>query len=293
MFWKGTESQLFETFAQAARALRSELAPGTAISGPSLSHYDRDYLARFVDFCKAKNVHLNVLSWHELAVDDNIPSIAEHLREARHLFVENSVYRSVGIERIEINEIIGPSAQYRPGEILGYFAALEKGGADGACKACWGDARGGSNCTNDTLDGILTPDTHEPRAAWWAYKAYADSIAGRVQANSSDPRLAVFASGSAAAGTAQVLVGCYPCPGLSTPNMGLAIRIQNLSRILGKARRAHVKVERLPDSGEKPLLAPEKGLEEDVALSSGGLTAAIPALALHEAYLVTISRLPG
>lgn len=78
----------------------------------------------------------------------------------RHMinFIDNPACKGVGVKRIQINEIIGPSAQYRPGEILGYFRYVEQGGADGACKACWHDIRG-----NDTLDGILTADTHAPR----------------------------------------------------------------------------------------------------------------------------------
>ncbi len=35
------------------------------------------------------------------------------------------------------------------------------GGADGACKGCWNDSKGLSNCVNHTLDGIPSPNKAE------------------------------------------------------------------------------------------------------------------------------------
>jgi hypothetical protein len=212
-FWRGTFEEFLETFVRAARALREELGSETLISGPSLTNYNVLQLTQFLNHCKAHDVRIDVLSWHELGVDGDIPSVTEHLRDARKRFQQNQAYVQLGIKKLQVNEIIGPTAKYRPGEILGYLHALEAGGADAACKSCWPDSDGISSCFNFSLDGILTPKTFEPRAAWWAYKHYADSVATRVRSTSSDIRLPTFASraedGDKADAPARLLIGYY------------------------------------------------------------------------------------
>ena len=199
---KAMPKEYSELFAHSSHILHQQLGPQTLVSGPSISHYDAKYLTDFLDYCLAHDARVDVLSWHELDDDSNVHAVADHLLDARRRFLDNPAYKALGIQKIEINEIVGPSAQYEPGEILGYFDALERGGADGACKGCWDD-----NCGNNTLDGILTPDTHAPRAAWWAAKCYADTVASRVASRSADPRVVSFASGGIAAAT--VLVGFF------------------------------------------------------------------------------------
>ena len=280
-FWKGTQEQFFETYGQAAEGLRSELGPQTRISGPSISGYDSRYLTRFLDYCQAHSVRVNVLSWHELGVDGDIPSVEEHLRDARTRFFDNPKYRSVGLQEIQINEIVGPSAQYRPGEILGYFHALEAGGASGACKGCWDN-----NCGNATLDGILTPDTHQPRAAWWAYKTYADTVHGRVVSSSSDRRLAPFASVSGQKAT--ILVGCFADEQYSTAPVPIRLRLSHLSGLsLLHTRRVSLKIEKIPDTGEQAVPILPIIQAQTAAVVNGELALILPPLAVHEAYVVT------
>lgn len=283
--WRQTPDQFFPVAVRAAAILHAQPGPVAIVSGPSISHYDLSYLTRFLDYFKAHNARLDVLSWHELDVDSNTPAIADHLREARNHFLNNPAYKSLGLKRIEINEMVGPSAQYRPGEMLGYLYYLEQGGADGACKGCWDN-----NCGNNTLDGILTPDTHEPMAAWWAYKTYADSLPLRIQSRVSDPRLAAFASRSADGNGAQALVGYFAYKDYSPPAIGLRLRLQNVSRLkfVGDAASVHVTIERIPDSGRTPLAAPLKVKEGDLPVVGSAVTTTLPPLALHEAYLITL-----
>jgi hypothetical protein len=132
LFFGGNRQQFCETFARGAKVLREELGPQVVLSGPSLAQYDPTYIAEFLDYCVAHRIPLQVLSWHELFVDANIPSVKAHLVEARQRFVNNPAYRSLGIKKIQINEIVGPGANFQAGEILGYLKALEDGGADGA-----------------------------------------------------------------------------------------------------------------------------------------------------------------
>ena len=83
---------------------------------------------------------------------------------------------------------------------------MEAGGAAAAGRSCWPALDGSDNCRNGTLEGLLTPGGR-PRSAWWAYRAYADGVDGRVPGSSSDPAVAVLASGRAGSGgEAQVVL---------------------------------------------------------------------------------------
>lgn len=290
---RGTPEKFFPIFVQSSQILHQQIGPNALVSGPSTSHYDRAYLTRFLDYCKAHHARVDVLSWHELDVDGDIPSVEDHLREARRLFVDNPAYKSLGIRQIQVNEIIGPSAQYRPGEILGYFDALERGGADGACKGCWNDSKGGSNCGTNTLDGILMPDTPQPRAAWWAYKAYADTVPSRVLSRSSDRSVVAFAASGDAQG-ASVVVGAFAYGDYTRGPIPVMVRLQNISRLpfAGAGRRVHVKVEKIPDMGESALPSLPVVREEDAAVAGGVAQVSLPPLAPHEAYRLTLSKAP-
>ena len=281
--WRGRRAQFFALFAEADRTLRARPGPPPQVSGPSLSHYDHPYIAQFLNYCLAHNVRLDILSWHELAVDDDIPSLADHLRDARRSFLDNPVYKRLGIKKIEINEIVGPSAQYEPGEILAYFHFLEQGGADGACKGCWDN-----NCGNATLDGILTPDTHQPRAAWWAYKAYADSIAGRVATEATDLRLVAFSSRTGS--QAQVVLGDYVYQKQPMAVGDVRLRLVNVMTLPGvkKAGRVRCTLERIPNTGQAPLPSPLRVREETVPVVGGVAELTIPRVGPHEAYRVTL-----
>ena len=286
-----TPDKFFPIFAQASDVLHQQLGSGVRVSGPSTSHYDRAYFTRLLDYCKAHNTRIEVLSWHELDTDADIPSVEDHVREARRLFVDNPAYKSLGLRQIQINEIVGPSAQYRPGEILGYFDALERGGADGACKGCWNDSKGGSNCGNDTLDGLLTPDTHQPRAAWWAYKTYADTVSARVVSRSSDRRVVAFAS-SGDGQTASVVVGGFAYGDYTRGPASVVVRLQNVARLpfVGAGRRIHVKVEKIPDMGEAALPSLPVVQEQDVTVAGGMAQISLPPLAPHEAYRLILGK---
>jgi len=278
-----------ELFVHSSHIIHQQLGPAALVSGPSISHYDAAYLKNFLNYCLAHDARVDVLSWHELNADSDVHSVTAHLLEARRLFLDDPAYKSLGIKKIEINEIVGPSAQYQTGEILGYFDALERGGADGACKGCWDD-----NCGNNTLDGILTPDTHVPRAAWWAIKCYADTVAARVSSRSADPRVVSFAAGGASSAT--VLVGCFrDKPSEADAGMGpvaVSLRLAGLGRLpfLRAARRVHVRVQKIPDAGKAAVEGLETVQEQDAAVAGGGVRVLLPALAAHEAALVTLSR---
>ncbi len=289
-FWRGSRQQFFETYKRAYTILRQELGPNAMIGGPSIAKYDRGFLKAFLDYCKNNNLEVNFLAWHEL-YDPEIIRITDHVNEARRLFVQNPNYQSLKIQKIYLNEIVGPTAQYRPGEILGYLAYTEQSGVDGACKACWEPLGGGrNNCFNESLDGLVTPENSAPRAAWWLYKAYADGFSSRVRSQSSNPRIVALASQSNPQKQAQVLFG-YFAQGASPGRATVVLTLRNLQQldIARQGRPLTFAIARIPNSGEKVITQLDKLREEKITVSNQMIRLTIPNVQLHESYLLTIS----
>lgn len=291
-YWQGTREQFFETYGRAHKVIREVLGSKAVIAGPSITHYDKEFIISFLEYCKSKNLEVNVLTWHELEVDKEIPFVEEHLKDARKNFLENSRYANLKIKEIHINEVIGESAQYLPGEIIGYLYYLEKGRSDAASKACWLDSENGSNCVYSNLDGLLNPKTFEPRAAWWAYKAYADGFNSRVKTTSSDKRIVALSSKSKAnfGKEAQVLIGYIDFRN-SPPKVSINVKLNNLQQLvfLGKRRKIHVKVEQIPNLAELSVKHLNILQQGEVSFSKNSVRILLPQIWLHEAYILTIS----
>lgn len=292
-YWKGTFEQFCETYRRAYRVLREELGPDAIIGGPSFSRYDRKLLGKFLDYCKANGCEVNFLSWHELD-ESVVTSLPERLEEARRLFVNNPDYAGLKIKEIQINEIIGGGeAQYSPGMILGYFYYLEKGKADGACKACWENSRGTSNCDDGALDGLVSTGKFEPRAAWWAYKTYADGADSRVIGTTTDPKVvALGSSRSETENKAQVLVGFFRDSSASSPKTNVSVNLNNLNKLnfLANSRRVNIKIEKIPDAGERGVKNLDFISKKIFFLAGNSLKITLGEVAVNEAYLVTISQ---
>jgi xylan 1,4-beta-xylosidase len=296
-FWSGTRLQLFETYLRAYRVLRKELGADAMIGGPSITIYNRSYLAAFLEYCRANGCEVNFLSWHDnrSAGAADISTVADHLADARRAFVENPAYAGLRIDEIHVNEYLGRAGQYRPGDILAFLTYLERGRADAAAKSCWPDEAGfrNANCVFNTLDGILTPDSLQPRAAWWAYKSYADGVATRVSSVSSDPRIVALASrGSASPATAQVLIG-YWQNGATPEQANLTLELENLSALpfVGKRKKILAKVSRIPSTGELPLSQPVPVTAERIKVRHGVARLELSGIPLSGAYVVTVSRM--
>jgi hypothetical protein len=261
--------RFLRVYAVARRALRQELGPGAQIGGPSTAGFRPAWLTALLRCCGAE-----FLSWHaNLRPPEPIASITADLRAARRLG-----------RPVEVNESVGEADQYLPGEIVGYLAAIEAGGADAAARACWPDSRGRSNCGADTLDGLLTR-AGVPRAAWWAYRWYAATTAeARVGASASDGRVAALASGGS---PARVLLG-RAARG-QTGGLDLDLALRGLPD-----GDAPVRVEALPAAGERPLPEPRLLFAGEVHVDHGRADVRVPGLAPHEAALVTVgSDHPG
>ena len=289
-FWKGSREQFFETYKRAYKILRQELGPSAMIGGPSISTYNKEYLTAFLDYCKANKLEVNFLAWHELN-DTIILFVDDHVFDAKRNYQQSPFYKELKLQKIYVNEIVGELAQYQPGEILGYLYNLEYAKADGACRACW-DTTGSkkvSNCFNNTLTGTVTPNTFEPRAAWWTYKAYADGVNSRVLSRSDNDRLVALASKSNPQGKAQVLLGYFDRNYSSATTVTL--NLKNLQALgIQSGQKVSLKLEKIPNNLEGAVQKLVTVKEEQISAGSGSLTYTIPNFNVHEGYLLTVGK---
>lgn len=251
-YWPGTREQFFECFKITHDIIRDRFGKDAIISGPS-SHFIPDFLNEFMHYCNSANIKLDIFSYHDLS-EKHYESVQKNLQYIRYNFVDNSHFSKVGIKNIHVNEYGYKGSHLNPSQVFGYLYNLEEGKADGACRACWSDADNISTCWNGTLGGLLTK-SQEPRAAWWAYKLYAESIEGRMQSFSDASFLASFAY---TANLEKRKVARLILSNISK-NIHineLRVSIKNLPSLLfinNQNKSIKVKVFEIPNTGEIPL----------------------------------------
>jgi len=291
-FWVGSPEQLFKTYAVAARVLHEELGDDVQVVGPSLGIYNAGYIGAFLDACRSEpGCRVSGLAWHEFpAPSPPISTIVDHLRDARHRFLERTRYAGLGLQRVYVTESVNAYSQYRPGEILAYLSALERGGADGAVRSCFEDPRGANQCFNHTLDGLVTPGTSRPRAAWWAYKLYADGVASRVRSTDSKSVAALASSDSATPGVPQLLLGRFSGSPDSRREARVSITLRGLDALppFAAASRVTVVVQQLPDRGTRRLSSPKLVTQQDVPVTGGATHVVIPRFRSHDLYALDV-----
>lgn len=291
-FWDGTEQQFFDTYLRAYRILRQELGNDALIAGPSLTRFLPGYLKRFADFCVANGCEANVLTWHELDIQRPWSGIADRVREARATFTQDPAYAALRVREIHVNEIVGPLETYEPAASLMHLQQLEAAEVDATARACWQDSSNTSDCFNNSIDGLLTPDTWQPRAVWWAYKLYADGAASRVRTITTADSLLALASTADAGGKSQILLGYSNTsePALP-PDAALIVRFTGLGAVpyLAGATTLVAQVREIPASGEAPF-QPSAGFTRNLAVSGDEATLTIERANARSVYVVTLDR---
>lgn len=218
-----------------------------------------------------------------------IPTVAQHITAMRSL--ANSM-PNLNMQKIIITESVGPVTQYFPGDILGFLYYLEAGGADGSNKGCWNNSSGQNNCFNNSVDGVIQAENSNinnnwaanayPRAAWWAYKTYADGVNSRIKATSDNPNLIAMGSKS----PIQILLGYF---GTSTTDTAdVTVTMKNLVFIGQQGSSIKVNVGKVPRSGESPLSNIQLVSSSVVPVTNGTASIVIPGMNIHEEYVIRL-----
>ncbi len=248
--WKGTMEQFFECFKITHDVIREELGSGAIISGPS-THWIPKWINGFANYCNRNNIQLDVFSYHELYETDNPYSVQEHLQALRSS-IDNQ-YTNLRVKEIQVNEYGYRGSHHNPAQILGYLYNLERGGADGACRACWPDEQEVSTCWNGTIGGLLTPGDLLPRTAWWTHRLYAESVSERVRSQTTASFVASFAYRQPTNwNQARVLLANTH---RKETIKELRITLDNLSTLSfvdNNSSKINVRIYEIPDTGEAP-----------------------------------------
>jgi hypothetical protein len=143
----------------------------TPIQGPSISHWDQNYMTDFLSYAKTHNALPDIISWHELGGPRSIASDV-----AACLALENSL--GITPRPISIEEYATTGEINHPGALVPYLAAFERNGVANAERAFWFEY--------GTVDGLVTVSgvngttTNQPTGTWWLYKWYGDMSGSMV-----------------------------------------------------------------------------------------------------------------
>ncbi len=280
--WGGTREEYFKTFKAAHDALRSSVGGEKAlITGPSISAYDKEYLDSFLKYCYENNIRLDILNWHDLGTQTDAVKLQNHVQEARELLKK---YPNLGVNKIYIPEIVGLKEQFNPLTVFTYLYFLEKSNASGGCKACWDnpDIAGENSCWNNSMDGIFNSEGN-PRASWWVYKFYANSLDKRLSSNASQKNL-ISVSYLNSNNDLCLIVGNLN----DATNYNLNVKIKNIINP-NSFRGKSLKLYKIPDIGseylEKPVFVSEYTL-----LKKNIINVNLKDLRSKTFYYITISK---
>ncbi|SIO18303.1 hypothetical protein SAMN05444409_2423 [Epilithonimonas zeae] len=260
------EKEFFSIFKKAHDIIRSQPGGDKAlISGPSYDKYDPKQIDRFLQFCLDNNVRLDVMSWHEWRYGDKeFQDIKKDIAELKVIL--SNRYAKVGVKKIILNEVVFADIQFNPTEILQTLKSLEESGIDGACKACWEESNGVSNCNNNSMDGILD-QKGKPRSAWWAYKLYNLSLQNRVRAHSDESNLIPFVSYDDK--NIHLIVANNSKYNINQVRISAKNLLKN--KDLKKYKNFNLKVYQIPNTGENVLLEPKLLSSKQMKLTNNQL----------------------
>ncbi len=294
-----TFARFLETFKEAHDAIRA-VVPDAVISGPSLAASYCPYrLRQFMDYCRAHNLRVQVLSLHMLERDDgDFDRMETDIAQVRADFITNPDYAPVGVQEIHVNEYGAPGDQsYRPGSILAFLRAMESVGVAAACRSCWDhpDAPGVNSGFDGTLDGLLTRDTFQPRAVWWAYRWYAEGEGHRVFTSGDNPDLVALASGQAGGpAAAQILLASHGSRGAARALQDVTIQLTQLHSlpfVAPGATRVTARVESVSFTGLGTGAVPQPRVLVDVLpldINGGSASLSLGAISPYDALRITL-----
>ncbi len=291
--WTAGRDVFFEWWKRTYVLLR-QLDPNADIVGPSTIAFSKtlepasyDWVRAFLLYSAQNNVLPDVISWHEFSsitpavLERNLVDAKAIVTSIRTTYPAHANYNP----GYELNEVLyyNPSSgiydSVKPSSLITLIAHSERNQLYGASLAYW-DAVEAS--PRRQLNHLLTTNL-TPRAAYWAYRKYAD-MSGTIVRVNYDTTMDAVASKN---GTkAYVLVGRYSGSG-STP-----LTLKNLS--LGSSVR--VQASKIPYSNstaQNEVSSLSVSFDQTLPVLNGTLTVNLPTLNNGEAYFVELTSTSG
>ncbi|KRL21235.1 DUF5776 domain-containing protein [Lentilactobacillus kisonensis] len=144
--------------------------PSAKIVGPSIEHWDKNWITGFLTNAKNNNTLPDVICWHELE-DGTAASFPDHVKQL------DAIEDNLGIKHlpVSINEYSAPQQTGVPGLMIHYIQSFENvPELDSSCIAFW--------YNYGRMDNLLT-DQQKPNGGYWLYKWYGD-MAGQIDKTS-------------------------------------------------------------------------------------------------------------
>ncbi len=152
------------------------------IMAPSTYKFNLPYIQKFLDFCRANGMVINYLAWHHL--DSGALNITRMEQDIKDILALAEEYKDVVKDGVMCPEILNFYDTTLPSAALLQLALLEKYNIL-TCKACWIENGIDNTCRNSSLNGLLSKEkvgteiNFYPRAIWYAYKFYSESLKRR------------------------------------------------------------------------------------------------------------------
>ncbi|GMU20905.1 MAG: hypothetical protein AMXMBFR13_10010 [Phycisphaerae bacterium] len=280
-----SRDRFFEAWRRAHVTIRA-LAPGDLIVGPSVSRFEGGLFSveEFLAYAHTHAVLPDLVSWHS----SNAGEIVAQCQRIRGFI------NAAGIDErpISINEIVAQAEQTWPGELVQYYAAVERAGVHSAAHSCWPDPDAAAppyaNCENDSASGLLKEIGGQrlPRSTWWAARAYAKRTGLAVPVQRGETVDGVAAC-DVALSTGAVVLGRS---GQGAGDVALALSGLSLVDRLVAGGRVHVQAMRIPHSGWDALQEPPAQIQSTYTVVDGRLDLTLPQFGSHEAYVVNLRR---
>lgn len=281
-FWPRSQSQFFELWRRTTAQVRA-FNPNAVIIGPSLDHYDSDYMKAFLNYAKTNNVLPSILSWHELAsgVQYDYKKTRARVEYIKAWMATNGI----SINRININEFIRQDFQLQPGYLAMFLTEIDKSGIDQAAHSGWMDPDGYSNnCLNMSLDGLLTP-SQTRRSVWWAAKGYGDITGTLVNVDPSSSVNGIAGKDiSTSTKVCRVLLG-RDCG----PSGNVEVQFNNVNTVFPGLSTLRVIAEHIPDSGPSELSQTTQVINALYSVSNNQVKVVLPSFGPTDAYTVVLS----
>ena len=188
--WKGSREDFMVLWYRTVKRIR-DLDPNALVAGPSIGPFDAGWIGGYLKVCKEYDVLPDIITWHE---KDPKGDIVAHVDQ-----ILNDCWQDGHGERpIVVFQNVPEAHRYSPGFAIWTMAGQERSRAQFGVRNKTGEH-------GAQLTSFLTPK-FEPRAAWWAYREYAQ-MNGRMIKLSKSSTVDGLASYESASKTLHILVG--------------------------------------------------------------------------------------